>query len=58
MFSRATDLFEGDRKEAVELMIKNAPSHSDKRLIDLLDSDVNTQAVLDLVTRLEYGVYS
>lgn len=58
VFSRATDLFEGDRRAAVEWMSRKSPSLSDKRPIDLLDSHVNTQAVLELITRLEYGVYS
>lgn len=58
VFLHATDLFEGDRKAAIEWMSKNAQGLGDKRPIDLLDSHVNTQAVLDFITRLEYGVYS
>jgi len=57
-FSRATCLFEGDRRAAVEWMSKMAPSLGDKRPIDMLDCHANTQAVLELITRLEYGVYT
>lgn len=57
-FSRATDLFEGDRRAAVEWMSKKTPGLGDKRPIDMLDCHANTQAVLELITRLEYGVYS
>lgn len=58
VFSRATDLFEGDRQAAVEWMNKKVPGLGDKRPIEMIDSHANTQAVLDLITRLEYGVYS
>lgn len=58
VFSRATDLFEGDRKAAIEWMSKKAPGLGGKRPIDTLDSHANTQAVLQLIARLEYGVYS
>ena len=56
--SRATDLFEGVRRAAVEWMSKKAPGIGYKRPIDMLDCHANTQAVLELITRLEYGVYS
>ncbi|MBR9907518.1 MAG: DUF2384 domain-containing protein [Gammaproteobacteria bacterium] len=56
--SRATCLFEGDRRAAVEWISKKAPSLGDKRPIDMLDCHANTQAVLELITRLEYGVCS
>jgi putative toxin-antitoxin system antitoxin component (TIGR02293 family) len=56
--SRATCLFEGDRRAAVEWMSKKAPGLGDKRPSDMLDSHANTQAVLEVITRLEYGVYS
>ncbi|MBT41084.1 MAG: antitoxin [Idiomarina sp.] len=58
VFSRATDLFEGDRRAAAEWMNKKVPGLGDKRPIEMIDSHANTQAVLDLITRLEYGVYS
>lgn len=56
--SRATDLFNGDRHDAVDWMNKTVPGLGHKRPIDMLDSHANTQAVLDLITRLEYGVHS
>ncbi|WP_417664255.1 antitoxin Xre/MbcA/ParS toxin-binding domain-containing protein [Pseudidiomarina donghaiensis] len=39
-------------------MSKKALGLGNKRPIDMLDSHANTQAVLDLITRLEYGVCS
>ena len=56
--SRATDLFEGDLSASVEWMSKKAPGLGDKRPIDMLDCHANTEAVLELITRLEYGVCS
>lgn len=56
-FSRAIDLFDGDRSAAVKWMSKKGPSLGDKRPIDLLDSHVNTQADLDLITLFKYRVY-
>jgi len=58
VFSRATDLFEGDRKAAVEWMTKKVRGLGHERPINMLDNHANTQAVLDLITRLDYGVYS
>lgn len=58
IFARATDLFEGDRKSAVEWMTKEIRGLGQKRPIDMLDSHANTQAALDLITRLEYGIFS
>lgn len=56
--SRATQLFDGDRKLAVEWMTKKIPGLGHERPIDMLDNHANTQAVLDLTYRLEFGVHS
>jgi putative toxin-antitoxin system antitoxin component (TIGR02293 family) len=58
VLARSTDLFDGDRKAAVEWMTKKVPGLGHMRPIDMLDSHTNTEAVLDIITRLEYGVYS
>lgn len=58
VLARVTDLFEGDRNAAVEWMTKKVPGLGHARPIDMLCSHVEAVAVLDLVTRLEYGVYS
>lgn len=57
VFARAIDLFEGDRIAAAEWITKEAPGLGYKRPIDMIDFHINTQAVLDLITRLEHGVY-
>ncbi|EKE84249.1 antitoxin Xre/MbcA/ParS toxin-binding domain-containing protein [Idiomarina xiamenensis] len=58
VFSRATDLFEGDRKAAVEWITKKVRGLGHKRLINMLDNRANTLAVLDLIARLEREIYS
>lgn len=58
VFSRATDLFDGDRDAAVEWITHRVPGLGHSRPIDMLGNHINTQAVLDLISRLEYGVYS
>src|SRR5690606_10233193 len=56
--SRATDVFEGEHSASVEWMSKKAPGHVGRRPSDMLDCHANTEAVLELITRLEYGVCS
>ncbi|MFS6537587.1 antitoxin Xre/MbcA/ParS toxin-binding domain-containing protein [Idiomarina loihiensis] len=58
ILTRATDLFDDDRKAAVEWMTKEVPGLGYNRPVDMLDTHVGTQAVLDLISRLEYGVHS
>lgn len=58
VMARANELFNNDRGAAVEWMTKEVPGLGHKRPIDMLDSHINTQAVLDLITRLKFGVYS
>lgn len=58
VLARATDLFNNDRGAAVEWMNKKVPGLGHKRPIDMLGSHANTQAVLDLIIRLEFGVHS
>lgn len=58
VMARANELFNNDRGAAVEWMTKEVPGLGHKRPIDMLDSHVNTQAILDLMIRLQFGVYS
>lgn len=58
VIDRATDLFEGDRDEAVKWLQKSVPALGEKKPIEMLGTAAGTLAVLKLITRLEYGVHS
>lgn len=55
---RTIQLFNGDRAAAVEWITHKIPGLGHFRPIDMLGNHINTQAVLDLITRLERGVHS
>ncbi|CAM5277694.1 type II RES/Xre toxin-antitoxin system antitoxin [Alishewanella longhuensis] len=55
---RATDFFEGDRKSACQWMQTTAPALGQKKPIEMLQTTADTLAVLNLITRLEFGVHS
>ncbi|MAD76490.1 MAG: antitoxin [Rheinheimera sp.] len=55
---RATDLFEGNRKSAAQWMQTSVPALGQKQLIEMLQTTADTIAVLNLITRLEFGVHS
>lgn len=55
---RTINLFNGDREAAVEWITHEVPGLGHSRPIDMLENHINTEAVLDLITRLEHGVYS
>lgn len=52
----AIDLFGGDRSAAGDWLHKEAMALGWKRPIDVMKDD--TQQVLDLITRIEWGVYT
>jgi putative toxin-antitoxin system antitoxin component (TIGR02293 family) len=53
----ATDVL-GDRKEAAGWLQRPHPVLGDLSPISLLDTDIGLQKVLDILSRIEYGVYS
>lgn len=53
----ATDVL-GDRKEAAGWLQRPHPVLGDASPISLLDTDIGLQKVLDILSRIEYGVYS
>ena len=55
---RAIDLFEGDVSEAMKWMNKPAIALDNKKPIEMLGTSAETIAVLKLIDRIEYGVYS
>ncbi|WP_048822803.1 type II RES/Xre toxin-antitoxin system antitoxin [Morganella morganii] len=55
---RVTTLFEGDRKSAGQWMQTSIPALGQKKPIEMLETTADTLAVLNLITRLEFGVHS
>lgn len=55
---RATDLFEGDRKSVGQWMQTKVPALGKKQPIEMLETTADTIAVLNLISRLEFGVHS
>lgn len=58
VFAAAEDLFEGDRAEAQHWLSHPVRGLGNRRPIDMLGTSAQTQAVLDLIGRLEHGVFS
>jgi len=54
----AKDLFEGDLGAATAWLCKPVRGLGDRRPIDMVITTAETQAVLDLIGRLEYGIVS
>lgn len=55
---RATDFFEGNRKSAAQWMQTSVAALGQKQPIEMLQTTADTIAVLNLITRLEFGVHS
>ncbi len=55
---RATDFFEGDQKSVRQWMQTSVPALGQKQPIEMLQTTADTIAVLNLITRLEFGVHS
>ncbi|WP_350647159.1 antitoxin Xre/MbcA/ParS toxin-binding domain-containing protein [Pseudomonas sp. HY13-MNA-CIBAN-0226] len=56
VFQASLDLFEGDASAATEWMQSPARGHGSLRPIDMVRTRVETNAVVDLIGRLERGV--
>ena len=54
----ATTLFEGDEVKAVEWLKKPARGLGNKRPIDMAATSAEAKEVLDLIGRLEHGVFA
>ncbi len=54
----AKDLFEGDQQAANKWLEKSIRGLGGHRPIDMLATTAETEAVLDLIGRLEYGVFA
>lgn len=58
VFASAEELFEGDREEARYWLTHPVRGLGNRRPVDMLGTSAETQAVLDLIGRLEHGVFS
>lgn len=58
VFAAAEDLFEGDRHEAQHWLSNPIRGLGNRRPIDMLGTSAESQAVLDVIGRLEHGVFS
>ncbi|MDP2715703.1 antitoxin Xre/MbcA/ParS toxin-binding domain-containing protein [Rheinheimera sp.] len=54
----ASNLFDGDMAATHKWLNEPAYSLGDKAPVDMLNSETETQQVLDLIGRLEHGVFS
>ena len=58
VFDAAVELFEGDRKAANDWMRSKVKGLGDKTPMEMLGTSVESEAVLDLIGRLEHGVFA
>lgn len=58
VIERANDFFEGDQKSVRQWMQTSLPALGQKQPIEMLQTTADTIAVLNLMTRLEFGVHS
>jgi putative toxin-antitoxin system antitoxin component (TIGR02293 family) len=54
----ATDLFVGDEQSAAEWLNKPAKALNGCRPIDMINSDAELRLALDLIGRLQHGVFT
>lgn len=54
----AVELFEGDKAQAVTWLRQPVKGLGNRRPVEMIGTSVETQAVLDLIGRLEHGVFS
>lgn len=54
----ATDLFAGDEQSAAEWLNKPAKALNGRKPIDMAESDAELRLALDLIGRLQHGVFT
>lgn len=54
----ATDLFAGDEQSAAEWLNKPAKALNGRKPIDMTNSDAELRLALDLIGRLQYGIFT
>ncbi|GGW54524.1 type II RES/Xre toxin-antitoxin system antitoxin [Alishewanella tabrizica] len=58
VIERTNDFFEGDQKSVRQWLQTSLPALGQKQPIEMLQTTADTMAVLNLITRLEFGVHS
>jgi len=58
LIKAATDLFAGDEQSAAEWLSKPAKAMSGRKPIDMTNSDAEVRLALDLIGRLQHGVFT
>ncbi|MGP9652833.1 type II RES/Xre toxin-antitoxin system antitoxin [Halomonas sp. AOP35-4E-18] len=58
VFNATTELFEGDNDRARQWLLNPVRGLGDRRPVDMLATSAETEAVLDLIGRLEHGVFA
>lgn len=58
VFKAATELFEGNRQMAEDWMSKPLPAIGNAIPADYIDSPERAQQLLDIIGRLEHGVWT
>ncbi len=54
----ATDLFEGDKERAQQWLLNPVRGLNHRRPVEMIATSAETEAVLDLIGRLEHGVFA
>jgi putative toxin-antitoxin system antitoxin component (TIGR02293 family) len=57
VLSAATDLFEGDLESAISWLKAPAKGLGGKRPLEMMSTSAESEAVMDLIGRLEHGVF-
>ena len=58
VYKATLDLFSGDQESAKQWLVHEVRGLGGKRPIDMLSTSAETEAVLNLIGRLEHGVYA
>jgi putative toxin-antitoxin system antitoxin component (TIGR02293 family) len=58
VISQASELFEGDRKMAENWLSKPLPAIDNEIPFDFIDTPERAQQLLDIIGRLEHGVWT
>ena len=58
VYKSTLDLFEGDKTKAREWLLSPARGLGGHRPVEMVATSAGTEAVLDLIGRLEYGVFA
>ncbi|WP_249978046.1 type II RES/Xre toxin-antitoxin system antitoxin [Vreelandella olivaria] len=58
VYTRTVDLFEGDLEQARQWLMKPVRGLGGRRPIEMVSTSAGTEAVFDLIGRLEHGVFA